>query len=278
MSDRSYYVHRQPKRGDIVTASDCAKLIRYKRWADGGLYQGVEGHLHRVGDFDKGGLLQVLDHMHAGDRIFQHHLRGKRSGYERPRSGEPMSFAVLAEQVRELDDWYVDYVGALPEDRIDETIDFAFPNGGPARMRRGDMLLHVALHGTYHRGNAGILLQKNGVAPNDDRLTDFLGGGLGRRRASPPASLRGSVSVGVSDVTRGRHSSDGMWTEFGLPAFRRDVCPEVGDFDQAIAHYRAAAERTLSIPKQKYLTAKAVRLPQRSVTAADDHQIPRTTR
>src|SRR5262245_31052918 len=38
MSDRSYYVHRRPKQGDIVTASDCARLIHYKKWADGGLY------------------------------------------------------------------------------------------------------------------------------------------------------------------------------------------------------------------------------------------------
>jgi uncharacterized damage-inducible protein DinB len=178
MSDGSHYVHRQPKRGDIVRASDCAKLIHYKKWADGGLYQAVTGHFDSLPDFDKAVLLQVLDHMHAVDRIFQHHLLGKRHGYERARSPEPMPFAVLAEQVRELDDWYVDYVGALPEDRIDETIDFAFTNGAPARMRRGDMLLHVALHGTYHRGNAGILLQKNGVAPNDDRLTDFLGAEL----------------------------------------------------------------------------------------------------
>jgi len=35
----------------------------------------------------------------------------------------------------------------------------------------------VCLHGTYHRGNAGLLLQKNGVAPNDDRMTDFLEAG-----------------------------------------------------------------------------------------------------
>ena len=161
-----------------MTTSDCAKLIRYKQWADGGLYQIVEVYLDRLEDADKFVLLQVLDHIHAVDRIFQHHLLGKRHGYERARSQEPMPFAVLAEQVRELDDWYVDYVGALPEDRIDETIDFAFTNGAPARMRRGEMLLHVALHGTYHRGNAGILLQKNGVAPNDDRLTDFLGAEL----------------------------------------------------------------------------------------------------
>jgi len=161
-----------------VTASDCAILIHYKKWADGGLYRVVAEHLDGLADFEKVVLLQVLDHMHAVDRIFQHHLLGKRHRYERARSAEPMPFAILAEQVHELDDWYVDYVGALPEGGMDETIDFAFTNGSPARMRRGDMLLHVALHGTYHRGNAGILLQKNGVAPNDDRLTDFLGAEL----------------------------------------------------------------------------------------------------
>src|SRR5215813_2898929 len=140
MRDRSTDVHRQPKRGDIVTASDCAILIHYKKWADGGLYRVVAEHLDGLADFEKVVLLQVLDHMHAVDRIFQHHLLGTRHGYGRARSGEPMSFAVLAEQVRKVDDWYVDYVGALPGDRIDEAIDFAFTNGAPARMRRGDML------------------------------------------------------------------------------------------------------------------------------------------
>jgi uncharacterized damage-inducible protein DinB len=41
-------------------------------------------------------------------------------------------------------------------------------------MRRGEIIMHVCLHGACHRGNAGILLQKNGIAPNDDRMTDFL--------------------------------------------------------------------------------------------------------
>ena len=161
-----------------MNASDCATLIGYKRWADGGLYRVVAGQLDRLPDFDRDVLLQVLDHMHAVDRIFQHHLLDQRHGYQRARSPEPMPFAVLAERARELDDWYVDYVGAVPADGMDDTVDFAFTNGAPARMRRGDMLLHVALHGTYHRGNAGILLQKNGVLPNDDRLTDFLGAQL----------------------------------------------------------------------------------------------------
>jgi uncharacterized damage-inducible protein DinB len=161
-----------------VTTNSWSELVHYKQWADRGLYEVVAETLDRLADFDKGVLLQVLDHMHAVDRIFQHHLLGKRHGYDGPRSPEPMPFGVLVEQVREVDDWYVEYVGALPEERIDETINFVFTNGAPARMRRGDMILHVALHGTYHRGSVGILLQKNGVAPKNDRLTDFLGAEL----------------------------------------------------------------------------------------------------
>jgi uncharacterized damage-inducible protein DinB len=41
-------------------------------------------------------------------------------------------------------------------------------------MTRGEIILHVCSHGTYHRGNAGIILQKNRITPNDDRMTDFL--------------------------------------------------------------------------------------------------------
>jgi uncharacterized damage-inducible protein DinB len=32
----------------------------------------------------------------------------------------------------------------------------------------------VCLHGTYHRGNAGALLQLRGIRPSRDSVTDFL--------------------------------------------------------------------------------------------------------
>ena len=44
-------------------------------------------------------------------------------------------------------------------------------------MTRGEILLHVCLHGTYHRGNAGLILLKNGIQPNPDAVTDFLEAG-----------------------------------------------------------------------------------------------------
>jgi uncharacterized damage-inducible protein DinB len=50
---------------------------------------------------------------------------------------------------------------------LNGSADFVFTNGTPARMQRGEIMLHVCLHGIYHRGNADIILQKNGIASND---------------------------------------------------------------------------------------------------------------
>jgi uncharacterized damage-inducible protein DinB len=41
-------------------------------------------------------------------------------------------------------------------------------------MTRGEILLHVCLHGAYHRGNAGAVLQLKGLKPSPDALTDYL--------------------------------------------------------------------------------------------------------
>jgi uncharacterized damage-inducible protein DinB len=36
------------------------------------------------------------------------------------------------------------------------------------------MILHVAMHAAGHRGQVALLLQKNGIQPYPDRITDFL--------------------------------------------------------------------------------------------------------
>src|SRR4051812_10809306 len=62
----------------------------------------------------------------------------------------------------------------------------------------------VCLHGTYHRGNAGILRQKNGIAPNDDRMTDFLAMRRPERRSriSSRLSPAGASRVNVNHQTK----------------------------------------------------------------------------
>jgi uncharacterized damage-inducible protein DinB len=151
-----------------------SRLVSYKRWADQGLCDVVRPNLDRLEAADATVVVRLLDHIVVVDNIFQHHLQGLPHGLKAPTSETIPDFQSLARRAREIDDWYAEYVDALPADHFDEPLDFFFTNGTPARMRRGEIILHVCLHGTYHRGNVGLILHKNGIAPNHDRMTDFL--------------------------------------------------------------------------------------------------------
>lgn len=151
-----------------------SQLVCYKQWADRGLYEVIGRNLNRLDAQDAAIMLRILDHIQVVDKIFQHHLQGRPHAFYAPRSDQTPDFRTLMNGAREIDDWYASYVGNLPEQDFDQPIDFVMTSGKPTRMRRGEIILHVCLHGAYHRGNAGVVLQKNGVAPNDDRMTDFL--------------------------------------------------------------------------------------------------------
>jgi uncharacterized damage-inducible protein DinB len=150
------------------------QLVGMKRWADHGLYDAVGRTLDRLSAEDTALMLRVLDHIHAVDRIFQHHLQGRPHGFQAPRSASLPDFQTLADGAREVDAWYDAYVRGLADADFETPVDFTFTSGKPARMRRGEILLHVCLHGAYHRGNAGALLQLRGFVPGPDGITDYL--------------------------------------------------------------------------------------------------------
>lgn len=150
------------------------RMMRYKRWATNGLNAVIAENLGRIVEPDRILVLRLLDHIETVDDIFRHHLEGRWHGHLTPRSIELPGFETLARQAAATADWYVAYAEGLPGDRREETVDFSFANGEAARMTREEILLHVALHGTWHRGNIGVILQKNCIEPWPDRFTDFL--------------------------------------------------------------------------------------------------------
>jgi uncharacterized damage-inducible protein DinB len=151
-----------------------SQLIAIKRWADRGLYDVLERSFERLTTEESSLMLRILDHIHTVDRIFQHHLQGLPHEYRAPRSEKLPQLSALARGAREVDDWYASYARRLAEEEFAQPVDFVFTSGKPARMTRGEILLHVCLHGTYHRGNAGALLQLRGITPSRDSITDFL--------------------------------------------------------------------------------------------------------
>jgi uncharacterized damage-inducible protein DinB len=157
-----------------MTYTPYAQLIDVKRWADRGLYEAVSNNIDRLTKEDAWIMLRVLDHIHAVDKIFQHHLCGLPHTFQAPRSEVMPTLEELASSAREVDDWYAAYVAGLSAGDFEEPVEFTFTSGKPARMKRGEIILHVCMHGTYHRGNAGALLQLRGLTPSRDAITDFL--------------------------------------------------------------------------------------------------------
>ena len=157
-----------------MTCQPYSHLVAIKRWADRGLCDAVSRNFDRLSSEEASIMLRILDHIHVVDRIFQHHLRGSPHTYQAPRSAQVPDLQGLANSVREVDDWYASYVGSLAEADFEQPVDFVFTSGKPARMRRGEIILHVCLHGTYHRGNAGAVLELKGLTPSRDSITDFL--------------------------------------------------------------------------------------------------------
>ncbi len=160
-------------------------LIQQMRWATNGLNTVIAENLERIPDGDRMLIRRLLDHIQTVDEIFRHNLEGRPHGHRAARSDELPSFDALADKARATVDWYADYADALRPEEVDQPIAFAFSNGEPARMTRGEMLLHVATHAAGHRGQAALLLQKNGIMPWPDRITDF----LGAERPAPLAAV-----------------------------------------------------------------------------------------
>jgi uncharacterized damage-inducible protein DinB len=157
-----------------MTCQSYSKLVAIKRWADRGLYDVISQNIGRLSSEETSIMLRILDHMHVVDTIFRHHLQGEPHRFQAPRSETLPDLETLASNAKKVDDWYASYVDALTESDFEQPIDFVFTSGKPARMQRGEIILHVCLHGTYHRGNAGAVLQLKGLTPSRDAITDFL--------------------------------------------------------------------------------------------------------
>lgn len=150
------------------------QLIEVKIWADRSLCEAVYCNYRKLNERDLEMMMQVLDHIHVVDCIFQHHLERKPHNFRAPRSEKMPDLAALTDGMRKVGDWYGGYVSSLGPEEFEESLEFAFTSGRPARMTRAQILLHVCLHGSYHRGNAGALLQLKGLVPGRDGITDYL--------------------------------------------------------------------------------------------------------
>ncbi|MBM7131778.1 DinB family protein [Dyella mobilis] len=137
-------------------------LMRYRAWADRLLYQSLselpEQALNHPQPIVFGNLLRTLHHVNAMDQVWRAHLEGVPHGFTSRNPEECPGFDVLRAQQVEIDEWYIRFAGALDSRACDEEVRFTFIGGGEGVMRRGDVLLHVVNHATYHRGHVAMMM------------------------------------------------------------------------------------------------------------------------
>jgi uncharacterized damage-inducible protein DinB len=85
---------------------------------------------------------------------------------------------------QDVDDWYVGWSDALSEAQAEEIVRFKLISGTRGEMRRGEVMLHVVNHTSYHRGFVADMFYQMPARPPLTDLPVFL------REAGPvPAGL-----------------------------------------------------------------------------------------
>jgi uncharacterized damage-inducible protein DinB len=151
-------------------------LMRYKAWANELVFAAAarlpEAELTAPRKIVFGSLLRTLNHVYAMDAVWRAHLEGRPHGYATRNPEDCPALAELREAQKAMDAWFVRYAESLSQE--DEIVNFQFIGGGPGSMTRRDILLHVANHGTYHRGNVASMMYQAGVAAPTTDLPVFL--------------------------------------------------------------------------------------------------------
>lgn len=153
-------------------------LTRYNAWANSRLFALLsslppgEASARRNTGF--GSMINTLNHSCVVDLIWKAHLENRPHGFESRITEVEPTLSELRSTQTEIDAWYVSYADALTEEMHDESVAFNFVDGGSGIMTRGDILLHVVNHKTYHRGYVADLLYQVGSRPPVMDLPVFL--------------------------------------------------------------------------------------------------------
>jgi len=162
----------------MMTVRTARMLARYNQWTDRLTFDAVaalpgdEATRPRVGLFKT--MVHMLNHNYVIDRVFQAHLEGRAHGYGARNTPEPPALADLRRNQEALDEWYIGWADRLTPQAIDERVRFEYIGGGEGLLSRGEILMHLVNHHSYHRGFVAEMFYSAQHRPPTTDLTVFL--------------------------------------------------------------------------------------------------------
>jgi uncharacterized damage-inducible protein DinB len=162
----------------MITTELARMLTRYKAWANEITFSTVaalpEGEATRPRPTIFKNMVHTLNHPYVIDCIFQAHLEGRAHGFTARNTPDHPPLEDLRRAVQAMDRWYIELGDRLSDPELAEPIRFQYIGGGDGVMTRGEILLHLVNHATYHRGFVGDMLNQASVKPPATDLTVFL--------------------------------------------------------------------------------------------------------
>jgi uncharacterized damage-inducible protein DinB len=156
-SDGRYLAEQtRPEVLPMMNAHDLRMLVKYRAWADRLTFDAVaalppgEAAKERPTLFKN--MIGTLNHNYLVDLIWQAHLEGRDHGFNARNLMLHPDLDELRKAQSAVNRWYIEWSEAQSENALDETVCFAFISGERGAMTRGEILLHVVNHATYHRG------------------------------------------------------------------------------------------------------------------------------
>jgi uncharacterized damage-inducible protein DinB len=154
---------RSPEPSDLLR-----RLFDHLRWAD---RRALEALRRAAGPPAQA--VEIYAHVLGAEQIWLDRLRGE------PAAAAVWPRATLdecAELAARSHAGYAALLDGLGAGGLDREVDYVNSAGQPFRSRVSDILLHVALHGSYHRGQVALLMRQAGAVPEPTDYIAFVRG------------------------------------------------------------------------------------------------------
>ncbi|HZT61829.1 MAG TPA: DinB family protein [Burkholderiales bacterium] len=140
----------------MITPQSARMLTRYNRWANKLIFDAVaalpEGEATRQRPSLFKNMVHTLNHNYVIDLIWQAHLEAREHGFSARNTPDYPPLAELWRKQQVIDDWYISWSDGMSEATLAEPVHFTLVGGNRGVMTRGEILLHIVNHTTYHRG------------------------------------------------------------------------------------------------------------------------------
>jgi uncharacterized damage-inducible protein DinB len=157
-----------------MTREDLVKLFAHVEWADREVLEALSEAQH-----PPPAAVELFAHVVGAELVWLDRIERVAQSVEVWPAADLEESKKLAAAARER---YRRFLVALPAERLAEQVPYSNSAGRRFETPLADILLHVALHGSYHRGQIASRLRAAGLRPAPTDYIGFVRGAPAARR------------------------------------------------------------------------------------------------